>query len=216
MSAWEKARMSFSKILDSVAQYYTERVTTYGATARGVDWNSAESQELRFEQLMKVCDVDQSFSINDYGCGYGALLDYLTERRYSFEYRGFDVSKQMIIEAKQQHEDASDSQFFSDESVLAVADYTVASGIFNVKLRTSDDDWKAYLLETLQRLAELSRKGFAFNMLTSYSDRDRMRSDLYYADPAFLFDYCKRRFSRFVSLIHDYPLYEFTIIVRNR
>jgi len=207
--------MSFSNILDSVAHYYTERVTTYGPTARGVDWNSTESQVLRFEQLLKVCNASQSFSINDYGCGYGALLDYLTERQYSFEYRGFDVSKQMITEARKRHSGASDSELFSDESFLAIADYTVASGIFNVKLRVSDEDWKAYLLDTLQRIAQLSKKGFAFNVLTSYSDRDRMRPDLYYADPAFLFDYCKRHFSRFVSLLHDYPLYEFTIIVRN-
>jgi hypothetical protein len=41
-----------------------------------------------------------------------------------------------------------------------------------------------------------------------------MRDDLYYADPLFFFDYCKTRFSRFVTLIHDYPLYEFTILVR--
>jgi len=37
---------------------------------------------------------------------------------------------------------------------------------------------------------------------------------LYYADPIFLFEHCRRTFSRFVSLIHDYPLYEFTILVR--
>jgi hypothetical protein len=41
-----------------------------------------------------------------------------------------------------------------------------------------------------------------------------MRPDLYYADPLFLFDYCKTKFSTLVSLIHDYPLYEFTILVR--
>ena len=60
----------------------------------------------------------------------------------------------------------------------------------------------------------LSRRGFAFNMLTSYSDADRMRSDLHYGDPAAYFDLCKRRFSRNVALLHDYELYEFTIVVR--
>jgi hypothetical protein len=50
--------------------------------------------------------------------------------------------------------------------------------------------------------------------LTSYSDPDKRRPDLYYADPLALFDHCKRTYSRFVSLIHDYPLYEFTLLVR--
>ena len=51
-------------------------------------------------------------------------------------------------------------------------------------------------------------------MLTSYSDPDRMRPDLYYGDPCRLFDHCKRRYSRHVALLHDYGLYEFTILVR--
>ncbi|MFX7953370.1 class I SAM-dependent methyltransferase, partial [Acinetobacter baumannii] len=56
--------------------------------------------------------------------------------------------------------------------------------------------------------------GFSFNCLTSYSDEDRKRDYLYYADPCQLFDLCKRRYSRQVALLHDYGLYEFTILVR--
>jgi hypothetical protein len=41
-----------------------------------------------------------------------------------------------------------------------------------------------------------------------------MRADLYYADPAFYVDQCLSRFSRHVTLLHDYPLYEFTVLVR--
>jgi hypothetical protein len=41
-----------------------------------------------------------------------------------------------------------------------------------------------------------------------------MREDLYYADPARLFDHCKTRFARNVTLLHDYGLYEFTMLVR--
>jgi hypothetical protein len=58
------------------------------------------------------------------------------------------------------------------------------------------------------------RKGFAFNCLTSYSDPERMRDDLYYGDPCYYFDLCKRLYSPQVSLLHDYGLWEFTIIVR--
>ena len=50
--------------------------------------------------------------------------------------------------------------------------------------------------------------------VTSYSDPEFMRPDLYYADPRFLFDYCKRKLSRHVALLHDYGLYEFTVLVR--
>ena len=47
-----------------------------------------------------------------------------------------------------------------------------------------------------------------------YADAERKRPDLYYADPLALFDHCKRRYSREVALLHDYGLYEFTMIVR--
>ena len=43
-----------------------------------------------------------------------------------------------------------------------------------------------------------------------------MRPDLYYADPCRLFDLCKRRYAKNVALLHDYGLYEFTILVRKQ
>jgi hypothetical protein len=67
---------------------------------------------------------------------------------------------------------------------------------------------------TLDVLDRASIRGFAFNSLTAYSDADRMRPHLYYPDPCELFDLCKRRYSRNVALLHDYGLYEFTILVR--
>jgi SAM-dependent methyltransferase len=200
--------------VEVVAEYYDEKLHTHGATYRGVDWNSPESQELRFEQLLKNWNLTGPFSINDYGCGYGALVSYMIDRDYTFRYQGFDISEEMIAKAREMYGSVSNCEFFTDHSRLTRADYTVASGIFNVKLQTSDEEWKEYLLHTLERIAELSEKGFAFNALTKYSDHDRMRPDLYYADPLFLFDYCKRNFSRFVSLLHDYPLHEFTILVK--
>lgn len=206
--------MSFNRSLRGVEQYYSEKIRTYGATARGVDWNSPRSQELRFEQLLKVCDSSEAFTINDYGCGYGALVEYMTDRGYAFAYRGFDLSGEMIAKAKGLHQGLGHCQFFTDESLLTTADYTVASGVFNVKLKIPDEVWGDYMLQSLQRISLLSGKGFAFNNLTKYSDRDHMRSDLFYADPCVLFDYCKTKFSRHVSLLHDYGLYEFTILVR--
>ena len=106
------------------------------------------------------------------------------------------------------------ARFVSERAALGLADYTLASGIFNVKQATPDEEWRRYVIETIEDLAALSIRGFAFNALTHYSDADRRRLDLYYADPLELFDYCKRRISRFVSLLHDTPLYEFTLLVR--
>jgi SAM-dependent methyltransferase len=200
--------------LQQIEQYYTGKLRAHGVMPQGVDWNSPESQRLRFEQLLKVCDAGQPFSINDYGCGYGALLDYMSSGGLQFNYHGLDLSSAMIEKAREAHRDTTQCDFRSANESLAPADYSVASGVFNVKFDVERAAWQEYVLATLHTLADLSEKGFAFNVLTSYSDSERMRPDLYYADPCFFFDYCKRNFSRNVALLHDYGLYEWTMLVR--
>ena len=122
----------------------------------------------------------------------------------------------MIRAAEQRNQDTSNARFVLTSEPQQVADYGVASGIFNVRLGRSDDEWWSYLEATLDVLDRTSRFGFAFNCLTSYSDADKMRDYLYYADPCALFDLCKRRYSPNVALLHDYGLYEFTILVRKQ
>jgi SAM-dependent methyltransferase len=205
--------VTFDTIKDKVGAYYTGRIREHGASARGVDWNSEESQVLRFAQLARVLPDSGQFSVVDYGCGYGALVPFLRSRGIEFEYQGFDISADMIEQARKDHP-GDHIRFTSNEDDLEPADYTVASGIFNVKLDTPVEDWTRYVMDTAARLDRLGTRGFAFNMLTSYSDADRMRSDLYYGDPTRFFDHCKRTFSKQVALLHDYGLYEFTMIVR--
>src|SRR5688572_8851713 len=93
-------KMNFEHLLTGVERYYRQRVKIHGPTARGVDWNSAESQALRFEQLLRVCENAEPFSINDYGCGYGALVEYMSHRGYRSRYHGFDISEPMIAHGK--------------------------------------------------------------------------------------------------------------------
>jgi len=201
-------------LLTDVAEYYTSKLTQHGETPRGVDWNCEESQTLRFEQLCQIIDTSNPFSVNDLGCGYGALYDFLTHRYESYSYSGIDVSEGMVRSAERRYQDRSKARFVLASEPEQVSDYGVASGIFNVRLGQSDDEWRSYLEATLDALDRTSRFGFAFNCLTSYSDADKMHDYLYYANPCVLFDLCKRRYSRNVALLHDYGLYEFTILVR--
>jgi SAM-dependent methyltransferase len=201
-------------ILAEVAHYYSAKVAEYGATPQGVDWNSEESQVLRFEQLNKVIDASLGFSLNDLGCGYGALFDYLQSRYRDFTYNGCDVSASMIGAAQNRYANHPNARFVVAAKPPETAGYGIASGIFNIRLGRNDVEWHDYLEDTLDVLDRTSHRGFAFNCLTTYSDADKMRDYLYYADPGALFDLCKRRYSRHVALRHDYGLYEFTILVR--
>jgi hypothetical protein len=120
----------------------------------------------------------------------------------------------MIAKAEALHAGQTGCRFLAGQRADRQADYTVASGIFSVRLSASDREWHAHLLNTLDEMDAGSRRGFAFNCLTSYSDAGRMQDYLYYADPRVLFDHCKTRYSKNVALLHDYGLYEFTLLVR--
>lgn len=203
-----------TEILDGVAGYYSRKLAEHGQTPQGVDWNGTASQLLRFEQLCRIIAPDEGYSLNDLGCGYGALCEYLDEQFAGGAYNGFDVSEDMISAAQQRFSAHGKARFVCASEPDEVADFGVASGIFNVRMGHSEAEWSGYIESVLDILDRTSRKGFAFNCLTSYSDVEKMRGDLYYADPCRLFDICKRRYSRNVALLHDYGLYEFTILVR--
>jgi SAM-dependent methyltransferase len=206
--------MAFEDTLQEVLDYFHGKLTAHGPTPQGVDWNSPQSQKIRFEQIVRIIDPKHPFTILDYGCGYGGLVNYLDERDFQYEYTGYDPLDSMIVKAQECFGKRAHCQFIVREETLQPTDYVVASGIFNVKLNTTDALWTEYCLCLLQRMHELSHKGFSFNMLTKYSDTHKMRPELYYGDPLFLFDYCKNHFSRNVALLHDYGLYDFTILVR--
>jgi SAM-dependent methyltransferase len=200
---------------EQAKNYFEERLTTHGATARGVDWNSSEAQEIRFAQLARVIDRSQPFSLLDYGSGYGALAGYLIRQGYPMrQYTGFDVLESMVEKGREVFASQPQCAFTADFETLPESDYAIASGIFNLKLETPFEQWTDYVTGELAKMNRLSRKGFSANFLTKYSDVEYMRPHLYYADPGYLFDYCKRNFSRNVALLHDYEVYDFTIIVR--
>lgn len=202
------------EIEDKVEEYYSGKLEEFGTTSQGVDWNGEESQFLRFRQLAKLFKDKGPFGLLDYGCGFGSLVEFLDSESYSLSaYAGYDLSEKMLEAGRKKYADEKYS-FTDDLSTISQTDYCVASGLFNVKLETTDSDWTAYIQKTLVTMNEKSSKGFAFNILTSYSDEEYKKDYLHYADPREYFDYCKKNFSRNVALLHDYDLFEFTILVR--
>ena len=205
---------NFESVVRRLKNHFDERVVLYGAGVQSVDWKSRAAQYNRFRELLKVADFSAPFSIIDYGCGDGELVRFLQTVNADFQYFGFDVSPQMVETARREFAASKNCLFSTRLEDFPAADYIVASGVFNLKFDASDEDWKEYIEATIAEMKALSYKGFAFNALTAYSDVELRRADLFYADPLYWFDFCKRNVSRFVSLLHDYPEYDFTIIVR--
>jgi hypothetical protein len=202
---------------DDIKEFYLRHIKEHGVSPRGVGWKDEFAQSVRFEQLAKVINLQKPFTLNDLGCGTAEFYKYLSNRKYTCsEYMGYDLLDEMIEEARKNigsRDDCKLSTILTAENI-AIADYTVASGIFNVKYSADDEQWLTHILKTIATMHQKSIHGFSFNLLTSYSDKSFMQSYLYYADPCYFFDFCKKNFSKNVALLHDYDQYDFTIVVR--
>lgn len=200
--------------LEAIRGVYRGYLEEHGVSSAGVGWPHADAHRLRFDKLASVFGPSSGrFSINDLGAGWGALFPYLVEERgFDVErYVGYEVSPEMLAAARATVTD-SRATFVEASTATQDADYSIVCGTFNVKCDANDDDWLGYVLNSLRALAERSARGLAFNMMSTYVD---WRNDiLYYGDPGFFFDFCKRELSRSVALLHDYPLWEWTMVVR--
>lgn len=206
---------NINKTLDKINDLYTTNLKNHGVDSKSVGWKDEDGQNLRFENLLKIIKEDNRHLENqilDYGCGYGAMYSYMKLHNINVsKFYGYDISQEMLRKASEIiPTDRFVPRLSSD--INDEVDYSIVSGSFNVMFDSSAEEWDLFIKKTVTRLFEVSRKGIAFNLLTSYVDWKA--PDLYYADPSVYFDFCKRNLSRHVSLIHDYPLYEWTILVR--
>lgn len=207
----------YAEVYASIESYYSEKITAFGPTPRGADWDSNITQEVRFLQLLKICNFSAPFALNDVGCGYGALLSYLT--RYHFEtyidYLGFDVSPAMICQADSLQRDLSRAGFMVAKVSPRIADYSVASGIFNVKLDQPLDKWERYIGKTLVDMHTSSRLGFAVNFMTPSAVNENPEG-LYCTTPNPWIRFCENQLRSSAKVLADYGLREFTLLVRPR
>jgi hypothetical protein len=117
------------------------RSRKFGATPLGVDWTCVPTQQMRFVQLLKLCDFTSPFSLNDLGCGYGALLSGFASRRLSDR---LSRNRPFASDAQARRRlwrDRSGVSFPHGHASPRLADSAVASGIFNVQLSQPRDVW---------------------------------------------------------------------------
>jgi SAM-dependent methyltransferase len=213
-AASEEPGKVLPNIYDSIQRYYDAKISSHGATPRGVDWDSITTQEVRFAQLVRICDFTNPLTLNDAGCGYGALASYLA--RYftgsDIDYLGFDVSPAMIQHARHVRRQLARAIYLIGMESPRIADYGVASGLFNVKLGYPVEQWEYFVEQTLYNLCKTSRKGFAVNFLApvrmDVSDRIHYRTT-----PERWVAFCERELQSSVDVLADYGLREFTLLV---
>jgi SAM-dependent methyltransferase len=207
-------------MLEPIERYYTAKVRRHGATPPGVDWASDLGQRLRFVQLLKVIgDWRQPLSLHDLGCGYGALLDHLAKCHHQarVRYVGSDVSEEMIRHARGRASACGEPEFVVAASELPLADYSIASGVFNVKLDHPVPAWERHVAGTLCALRASSRRGFSVNFLAPHALRARPDAApfLYGPPPEQWLAYSRDTLACEAELLTGYGLPEYTLLVRH-
>jgi len=203
------------EFLSPIAILYKHRFKVYGASSKGVFWNSKDGHELRLGILARFLDSEDGsgITVNDLGCGYGAFFDKIKDMpcMAGGRYVGYDICKELAEEAAAH---TNDPRAVFAISLIATdrADYSFACGTFNMNDQVDADEWAEYVKESIAHLWSKTRKGMAFNLLDQRGNK--RLNGLFYADREEIAAFCTEHLSPNVEVIEDYALDEFTIFVR--
>jgi SAM-dependent methyltransferase len=189
--------------VNAIIKLYEDRFTELGQDVRTLGWKSEDDQRLRFEVLCDIADLHGA-SICDVGCGFGQQVEYLESRFGAFSYTGIDISPSLVRRAKELHPHREFLCANMLDAALPTADYFLLSGALNFRVHDNEE----FARTMLRRMFDAANKGVALNFLSSYVNFQRPHN--YHFNPEAMFSYA-RSLTRWVTLRHDYPLWEFSL-----
>lgn len=193
-----------AKDKETIISRYSQRYKEFGYHCKTVGWGDRKSQRQRFHVLSEIEDLSGS-EIIDVGCGFGDFFRYLSNRFSNINYTGIDIVKEFVEEGKRRY---PETQFLVQDILEPdfnmEGDFYFLSGTLNVKL----EDNLNYTKEMIEKMFRLSRKALGLNFLSKYVDYE-LDKDFHHS-PEGIFSFGREQ-TKFVTLRHDYPLWEFTV-----
>lgn len=167
-------------------------------------------QELRFSNCEPYLPKD-TFSILDFGCGLGHLLDFICARRQNFSYHGVDLVPEFIERCSQRNDLRAHFDLVSPDW-LPTKHYDVVfiSGAFNIKLQEDAEVSRKIALDIIKSLFGYASHALVCDFLTSLVDFEHV--DALHFDPAQVAKYAMEELSRRFVIHHEYLPYEFALI----
>ena len=184
---------------------YESLLKKYKKGFRTLNWGSSKSQIRRFKVLAEI-GISSGDKVLDVGCGLADFYNWIKKNKLKIKYTGLDITPGMIKKSKKKFPKINFIQGTIDHLNIMSQnfDYIIASGIF-VYIKNNPDK---YMKKTISKMYSLSKKGIAFNSLSSFSLKKDKNE--FYANPSDMFNFCKNLSSR-VVLRHDYHDNDFTI-----
>ncbi len=147
----------------TVMHYHRHRIAEYqNGSVESLGWRSQVSQRLRYQQLIKVGDLNGA-SVLDIGCGYGDLKAFLDLHAVDFDYIGVDQMPEFIAEARQRYAGYSRTAFYQTDfstAELPQVDVVFASGALGYRCKND-----SFYTDMICKLYNSARFALAFNML---------------------------------------------------
>ena len=197
--------------ISKIRHLYEERLKKFGHNPKSVGWGSTEDQLLRFKVLSEIGDLKNT-SIIDIGCGLGDLYKFLKGCFDNISYLGIDISPKLIEKAREIYE-AEGAEFLHvdilDDSFKREADYFLLSGALNFRVK----DNLLLAKNVIKKMFLLARRGVACNFLSRYVDYETEKN--FHYSPEEIFSISKK-ISKYLTIRHDYPLWEFTVYLYKR
>jgi SAM-dependent methyltransferase len=187
-------------MINDLKNHYRSLYQKNGDTPQAVQHISKAGQFRRFEILTSL--VSKEDSVADVGCGLGEMLNFLRENGYTGRYLGLDFLPEFIATANIKFKNYSDAEFIefnvNQDDLPKGYDFILMSGIFNNRIVKNHE----FLFDSITKLFKKCKRGLVFNSLSTYVEYQE--EHLYYSDPLFVFDFCKKNITPFVKLKHDY------------
>jgi SAM-dependent methyltransferase len=145
-------------------KFYLASIEKYGINAKGVNWVSQETQELRFDIILDMLPKNIN-TLVDAGCGFGDFYQYLQNKNIQYtKYIGIDsLHKMCTIASKNTKQEIILADITKDK--LPFAEYYICSGAMNI-LNT----FETHLF--IKNCLQSSQKAFIFNILHGSKESD--------------------------------------------
>jgi SAM-dependent methyltransferase len=166
---------------------------------------------VRFHAAFEDLREEDFASVLDVGCGFGDLLGYLRSKGWRGRYTGVDLVDELIAEARKRYAGDNAAEFLCSDLAAfdhsGKSDMAVALGIFNHRMHQDNLD---FARETINKMWSATTRVVVCDFLSMSSEPERRDHDLYYADPATLYELASG-YSRRVMIHHAYMPFEFQV-----
>lgn len=195
-----------------ISAYYKDKMKDSEPDYRVHGWESEEAVRERYEVLFRAVDLNGK-SLLDAGCGTGALLDEIRNRKIRCCYLGIDILPEMVTMARKRRPDGSFLCLdLSEENPFDrnCFDVVYASGMFN--LNTGDNE--ALLAQLLPVFTDIASECVVFNLL---HERSQNREETYFYSSPRAVEHLLRRARirpRSVDFIDGYRQNDFSVVLR--